>query len=106
MKTYAIGTLSLACVLVLAGCDDKKSGTGTAPSATTSGTVAPQTVPSASVTAVATAAPMPTTEAFTGPLPDVSVEEDFFEESEKEITKDNMDAELAKLEKEIGPAAK
>jgi hypothetical protein len=78
----------LAMVALTAGCDegansggDKGAGTG-----------------KATTTAAADAKPMTDAELEKAEIP---VPEDFEDDAEKEITEDNLDDELAKLEKEI-----
>jgi len=76
---------------VALACDDKPKTTPPAP------TAIPTTAP------VATAAPAATgTEVANAAMDEIATEEDFEEEAQGEISAQNMEAELDKLEKEIG----
>lgn len=93
MKLGYLVVLTLAAV----GCDEKpNSSTTPTPSASVSASAAPV----ASAVPTATAAPSATTATNTVAI-DLPLEDDFLDEAEKEVTKDNMEAELAKIEKDL-----
>jgi hypothetical protein len=85
-----IGSIAMALCL-LAACDE--GGTTTTPTA----------APTTKTTTATTAPKGPTTAAATDDMDkaDIPVAEDFEEEAEKAINEDNLDDEVAKLEKEI-----
>lgn len=94
MKSLAIIACALTLGLFAAGCgDDKKDAAPTAPS----GAAAAQTQKPAAANTAA-----PGTTAAVAANDDVPSESDFEDEAEKSINKDNVEAELDKLEKEIG----
>lgn len=80
------GLLLAAALLATVACDDKPE-----PAASGSGT----SVPAASPSPAGPEAPAATYD-------DVETQEDFEEEATKEISEDNLEAEIDKLEAEIG----
>ncbi len=78
--------LAVAAFAVSTGCDKPKESTPTSK----------PTEPAASVAAATAAAPIALSD------DDVPVAEDFIEEATKEIDKDNLNAKLDDIEKEIG----
>jgi hypothetical protein len=78
-----------AAALLLLGCEQKTEAPAGAPASPTS--KAATTAPAAATTAAQAAAD-----------DDLPTESDFEEEAEKNITADNLDAEIDKLDKEIG----
>lgn len=89
----------LACAVtalfVLAGCDDDKKD-ASAQGTTTAAAKPPVTAAAATTTSAAA------TTAAVAATDDIPSEADFEEQAEKDITADNLEAELAKLEKEVG----
>ena len=96
MSTRAL--IAALALLLFAACD-KKPETSTAPTSTPS---AASAAPSAAPTASASAAPSGSSPTVTASADDdIPTEEDFEDEAEKDIGPDNLEAELAKLEKEV-----
>lgn len=99
MRLLTISSAALASFLLVA-CGD---GGGDAKPAS-SGTSKPAAATSAKPAASSAAKPAPTTTATAAAADagdDIPTEEDFEDEAEKEITKESMADELAKLEKEV-----
>ena len=93
MKTRIF--LALAFSLLFAACD-KKSDTATPTTSTAA------TAPSSSAPTVATGSAASSGQTATStPDDDIPTEEDFEDEAEKDVNPDNLEAELAKLEKEV-----
>lgn len=93
MKKLTLIAAGLMALGVLAGCGDDKKDTMAAPTSTAA--AQKPTATSAANTAGATTAAVAAND-------DVPSEADFEEQTEKDITADNLESELDKLDKEIG----
>lgn len=96
MKTLFL--VMLAATLAV-GCDDKKGSEGAAASASAVATAAPSAAPPATVSAAASATAAPTAAAAATPVPTPEQ----YEQKAAVIQPTAAEAELSKIEKEIGP---
>jgi len=95
----ALFLVMLAAALVV-GCDEKKGSEGAAPSATAVASAAPSAAPPASVSAAASATAAPSASAAAAtPVPTPEQ----YEQKAAAIQPTAAEAELTKIEKEIGP---
>ena len=97
MKKIAILAAALTLGALATGCgDDKKDATPPAQSGAAAATQKASAMPAAANSAA------PATTAAVASNDDIPSEADFEDEAEKDITADNVDSDLDKLEKEIG----
>ena len=83
-------------LIALFGCQGSPTSSGAGSAAP------PDTAGAPTGTPTTTAAAVPSASAARLAGPDVPTEEDYEDEAEREITDDNLESELDKLEKEIG----
>ncbi len=95
MKKLVVFASVTALGIGLTACGDDAKPSGQPPASTTAGGK-----PTTTAAAVQSSAPAITVAVRDEDIP---AEVDFEAEAEKEITVDNMDAELAAMEKELGP---
>jgi hypothetical protein len=89
---------TVATALLVVACGDTNTGGAASGSAAAKTTASAPAKPAKSAVIPASASPSPSAAS----ADDLATEADFEEEAENEIASDNMEDELAKIEKEVG----